>query len=176
MGKIINGWSLRTVDSLAIHHHNALRFVMLFCHDVWSLTFGLQFVVDITWLHYDLFSANHNYYWIFWWGNKRTPTVAQNAISPFPSFIRFSRCFCSPHGTIQRMLGSYSLTISIRLHHVCASHTIMSRFAQLFRFPNNILARHMVDSYSLGEFPRLSLFQRSVCYRDSLTISAMRTP
>ena len=40
------------------------------------------------------------------------------------------------------------------------SLTIISRFPQLFRFPNNILARHMVDSYSLGEFPRLSLFQR----------------
>ena len=102
-------------------------------------------------------------------------TVAQNAISPFPSFIRFSRCFCSPHGTIQRMLGSYSLTISIRSPCLRFSHHNVT-LAQLFRFPNNILARHMVDSYSLGEFPRLSLFQRSVCYRDSLTISAMRTP
>ena len=58
-------------------------------------------------------------------------TVAQNAISPFPSFIRFSRCFCSPHGTIQRMLGSYSLTISIRSPCLRFSHhnvTLRSTF------------------------------------------------
>ena len=87
-------------------------------------------------------------------------TVAQNAISAFPLLIRFSRCFCSPQGTACCNNSHAWLLFS----YYFDSLTIISRFAQLFHFPNNISARHLVDSYSLGEFPRLSLFQLYVCW------------